>query len=300
MKESVSVIIPTCNRSHLLPKTIASVLSQTFEVSEILIIDDFSDSEHLYILDEIVKKSSLISVLRQSTKKGVSACRNIGLDQCKGEYIIFLDDDDTLHPNMVEDSILKFRSDPSMDAVGCRGDILRFSGADAVHNQRTFVRKEILKATYSFGLDTYPGIHFLMYHPLIHSLVMKRKMIGDVRFPTDLVMGEDCYFFLTLIKNGATFGYIEKTRVYVRIHHGNNSHLAGYDVKEQFYKKLLASGLCGKKEAAIVHMQLFYTLLKKGKPSCIPYFFKGVSQPIIFYKFIRYQLRIRARAFSRS
>ncbi|WP_025740592.1 glycosyltransferase family 2 protein [Aquimarina pacifica] len=297
MRESISVIIPTYNRSNLLPDSVASVLSQSFSVSEILIVDDCSDTKHLEALDEVIKKSPLIRVLKQQVKKGVSACRNIGLNEAKGQYVVFLDDDDTLHTNMIEDAILAFREDGATDIIGCRGEVVNSLGEPSVNSLRALIRKETLRTNYTYGLGNSPSLHFLMYHPLIHSLVIKRSIIGNIRFPEGLIMGEDCYFFLSLVQNGARFGYIEKVNVNVRIHDGNSSHLANLDVKEDFYKELLGSELCGKLESAIIEMQLFYALLKKRKPRCIFHLIRSLSQPLLFLRFFRYQFRIRTNAF---
>ncbi len=94
----VSVIIPTFNRSHLLEKTINSVLKQTFRDFEIIIIDDGSTDNTQILLN----KYSLVKLTVLSENKGVSYARNRGIELAKGNYISFLDSDDLWETKKLE------------------------------------------------------------------------------------------------------------------------------------------------------------------------------------------------------
>ena len=95
----VSIIIPTYNRADYLEETIESVISQTFDNWECLIVDDGSTDNSKYIIDAVIAKDSRFhSYSRVDTNrpKGVSSCRNIGIEKATSSYIIFLDSDDLL------------------------------------------------------------------------------------------------------------------------------------------------------------------------------------------------------------
>ncbi len=105
---SVSIIIPTYNRAHLINRAIKSVLSQTLQNFEIIVVDDNSNDN----VEEIVKgfnDERIIYVLHKKTRGG-SAARNTGIKKSRGKYIAFLDDDDKWLPAKLEKQIEKFYS----------------------------------------------------------------------------------------------------------------------------------------------------------------------------------------------
>lgn len=104
MQPLISVIIPTYNRSHLIGETLESVLKQTYENWECLVIDDGSTDDTRAIMDIYTKKDSrIIYYPRPKNRlKGANACRNYGFKISKGEYINWFDDDDLMHPEKLE------------------------------------------------------------------------------------------------------------------------------------------------------------------------------------------------------
>src|SRR6185295_12532492 len=95
----VSVLIPTRNRAGLLRATIASVLAQTFQDFEIVIIDDASDDDTPSVIAGLA--DARIRYFRYAENLGEAASRNAGLAHAGGDYIAFLDDDDTWLPDKV-------------------------------------------------------------------------------------------------------------------------------------------------------------------------------------------------------
>lgn len=103
----VSVIIPTYNRAHLLERAIRSVLNQTFQDFELIVVDDGSTDE----TNKIIGIFNLdIYYIRHDKNKGVSAARNTGLRYSKGNYIAFLDSDDEWLPQKLERQIKVFEN----------------------------------------------------------------------------------------------------------------------------------------------------------------------------------------------
>mgnify|MGYP000315577735 FL=1 len=99
MDHLISIIIPVYNVENLLPLTLNSVLNQSYQNLEIILIDDGSTDTSLSICEEYAKKDVRIKVFHQENS-GVSVARNIGLSFAKGEYIGFVDSDDMIHPDM--------------------------------------------------------------------------------------------------------------------------------------------------------------------------------------------------------
>src|SRR5437763_3474379 len=95
--QKVSVIIPTYNRAKLLAACLSSVLHQTHQNLEALVIDDGSTDETPALLQTLAKGDPRLRLLHQD-HKGAQAARNLGFQMATGEFINFLDDDDLWHP----------------------------------------------------------------------------------------------------------------------------------------------------------------------------------------------------------
>lgn len=101
MVSLVSIIIPTYNRAHLIAATLDSIQAQSYTNWECLVIDDGSKDNTENIIEKYSEKDHRFRFLkRPNTKqKGANACRNFGLEQCKGELVNFFDSDDIMHPD---------------------------------------------------------------------------------------------------------------------------------------------------------------------------------------------------------
>ncbi len=111
---TVSIIIPTYNREHLLGRAIQSVLDQTYQNFELIIVDDGSTDD----TEKLVKSfnSEKIRYIRHGENKGPSAARNTGIQSAKGDYIAFQDSDDEWMPRKLEKQIRAFET--ASPAVG--------------------------------------------------------------------------------------------------------------------------------------------------------------------------------------
>jgi glycosyltransferase involved in cell wall biosynthesis len=103
-KPSVSIIMATYNRAHFIVETLQSIQKQTFEAWECLIIDDGGTDNTLDTITPIIEKDKRFKYLKRTGNytKGLPGCRNYGLDLAKGNYVIFFDDDDIVHPQNLE------------------------------------------------------------------------------------------------------------------------------------------------------------------------------------------------------
>lgn len=109
-----SVIVPTHNRAHLLPRAIQSVLNQTFSDFELIVVDDASRDSTA----EVIKSSQddRLIYTRRKESGGAAAARNSGIVKARGEYISFLDDDDEYLPEFLEKTFQVFN--PASQSVG--------------------------------------------------------------------------------------------------------------------------------------------------------------------------------------
>ena len=105
----VSIIIPFYNVAPYFEECLSSVVNQTYRNLEIILVDDCGNDCSLDIAQKFAKNDSRIKLLKHSKNKGLAEARNTGLLQATGEYIFFLDSDDYLELNIIEELYRKIR-----------------------------------------------------------------------------------------------------------------------------------------------------------------------------------------------
>lgn len=126
-----SVIIPTFNRAHTIIETLDSVKSQTYRPIEIVIVDDGSVDETRTMIAAWTEKNQELQLkisYNYQDNAGSSAARNRGIAICKGEFIQFLDSDDTIYPNRLEKLVEKFEEGYEFIETGFEGFIINTQG----------------------------------------------------------------------------------------------------------------------------------------------------------------------------
>jgi len=113
---TVSVIIPTYNRTHLIGRAIQSVLEQSYQDFEIIVVDDGSTDNTEEAIKKFQEQDKRIKYIKHEKNRGGSAGRNTGIKAAKGKYIGLLDDDDEWLPEKLEKQVIKFQN--SSEKVG--------------------------------------------------------------------------------------------------------------------------------------------------------------------------------------
>ena len=108
MKKNVSVIIPTFNRAAFLPKTIQSVLDQTAQDFEIILVDDGSTDNTAEVLDEFKDRLTYI----KQTNQGPASARNTGIKKSQGKFLAFVDSDDWWDKNKLAIQLAEMEKNP--------------------------------------------------------------------------------------------------------------------------------------------------------------------------------------------
>ena len=102
MRPEISVIIPVFKVEKYLRECVDSVLSQTFANFECIVVDDCSPDNCPAICDEYAEMDSRVKVIHNTQNQGQSLVRETGLSRSSGNYILFVDSDDWIEPNMLE------------------------------------------------------------------------------------------------------------------------------------------------------------------------------------------------------
>lgn len=126
-QKRVSVIIPTYSRPNNIMRAVKSVLSQTYENIELIIVDDNGigtpyQKETEKLLSELINKGEIKYIKHQTNKNG-SAARNTGFKASSGYYVNFLDDDDEFAPTKIAKQVAKLESEPTYDACYCNTEV---------------------------------------------------------------------------------------------------------------------------------------------------------------------------------
>lgn len=111
MNDLISVIIPTYNRGKLITKSIKSVLNQTYQNIEVIIVDDGSIDNTETVVKKI--KDKRVKYYKYQNNKGACYARNYGIKKAKGKYIAFQDSDDIYHEDKLEKQILNMKKNNS-------------------------------------------------------------------------------------------------------------------------------------------------------------------------------------------
>ncbi|MBD2387134.1 glycosyltransferase family 2 protein [Cylindrospermum sp. FACHB-282] len=112
---TVSVIIPTYQRGHIVSQAINSVLAQTYSDYEIIVINDGSQDNTSQVLAQFSDHHRITAI--HQANQGLSAARNAGIRSAKGKYIAFLDDDDLWEPQKLEKQISVLEANPGIGLI---------------------------------------------------------------------------------------------------------------------------------------------------------------------------------------
>jgi glycosyltransferase involved in cell wall biosynthesis len=132
-KPIVSVVIPTYNRAQWLRRAIMSVLNQTFQDYEIIVVDDGSSDNTQQVENGI--RDRRIRYVRHDGNRGASTARNSGIRAARGEYIGFLDDDDEWLPQKLEKQLDKFNfSSANVGAIYTGSSVVSARTGSIIHS----------------------------------------------------------------------------------------------------------------------------------------------------------------------
>lgn len=112
----ISVVVCTYNRAQYLERCIESVIHQTFQNWELLIVDDGSQDETFTIVNSYVQKFANIRYLKHQNRRQALA-KNVGIQASFGQFITFLDSDDAYHPDHLESRLSYLKSHPELDLI---------------------------------------------------------------------------------------------------------------------------------------------------------------------------------------
>ena len=204
MDPLLSVIIPVYNAEQRIEACLTSLMQQTYDEIEFILIDDGSTDRSCEIMKEFVQRDRRMQLIEQ-TNAGVSAARNAGINAAKGEYVGFVDADDWIEPRMYE-SLMKSAVSSNSDIVVC-GYYVDYPG-----NRVAGASLEEFHAE----LDSLDGLATVLAtrNRFVWTRIFRRSILDSVRFREDIHWGEDTLFVVE-----AAMGAARTTVVHMPLYH---------------------------------------------------------------------------------
>lgn len=193
--EKVSVITPAYNAERFIADTIESILNQTYQNFELIIVDDCSSDKTEQIIKDYMEKDDRIQYKKLKGNSGAAVVRNTAIEMSNGRYLAFLDSDDIWDNTKLE---------KQLDFMKKKKIGFSFSSYRLMNEDGEMLNKEIhVPETIS-----YKG---LLKNTIIGCLtvVLDREVVGDVKMP-NIRAGQDTATWLSILKRGfLAYGYNE-------------------------------------------------------------------------------------------
>lgn len=195
----ISVIIPVYKVEKYLDRCLQSVTKQTYDNLEIILVDDGSPDNCPQICDEWAKKDNRIIVIHKENA-GVSSARNLGLDKATGEYVTFVDSDDTIDESMYE-KMMKLMKD-NVDLVFCRFKFISLNGE--IENVKEINITELEKDKNNVESFYYRPTKYYKNQNTMGSIwrvIFRNKLLktNNLNFNTGIKIQEDKEFVLRVL-----------------------------------------------------------------------------------------------------
>lgn len=208
MKQSlVSIVIPVYNVEPYLRECLDSVVGQSYKNLEILIVDDASTDGSYDICREYAKNDERIHLFKNEVNRGLSATRNLALDNAHGDYIGFVDSDDFIDPNMYDIMVKKLEAD-NADMAMCNYYWTNEAGEKTSnyvsHNQDRKVK----------GIEKLRE-NALTVNNCVWNKLFKKKLFEDIRFPEGRLF-EDIFIIHEIIDKASSVSVTKESLYYYR------------------------------------------------------------------------------------
>lgn len=185
MTEKISVIVPVYNAEPYLKRCLSSILGQSYEILEVILIDDGSMDRSGEVCEIYAKQDSRVHVIHQENQ-GPSSARNRGLDMAGGDWIIFVDSDDYIEPDMCS-YLLQLAQRQDADLAQCGAMV-----EGGTRSRRILCSKEEL--VLMRGVQDFEAKTWQLFGNEVWGKLYRRETVRRAKFDTICRIGEDLHF----------------------------------------------------------------------------------------------------------
>ena len=235
-KSLISIIVPVYNVEKYLRECLDSIMSQTYQNFECLLINDGSPDHSADICREYVEKDSRFRYFEKENG-GVSSARNLGIEHSKGEYITFIDSDDWVESDYVEtlyDELIKENADIAVSTYKRfeMGDNCWYVHAfQRGYDKKVFTNKKFMDELLS--LDGFDNSYRFVSGKLVH-----RNMLENIAFNVATTFGEDMEFWFKIYMVSDRVVYVNKDTYNYRTDERISKHLTLDAVRSDIQQRL--------------------------------------------------------------
>ncbi|MBQ6717874.1 MAG: glycosyltransferase [Clostridia bacterium] len=230
----VSIIIPMYNSQDKINKCINSVVKQTYKKIEILLVNDGSTDNSLSICNDIAKADNRIKII-DIENQGVSVARNIGIQQAKGDYIMFVDSDDYVENTIVEKLLNNLiENDADISQCGCNvannnGKILKTYNVPYYNilNREEIIKKIVLPLFGKIKVDSVAIQGFCV------CKLFKKDIINNIRFNVEQRIYQDRCFNIDAYLNAQKTSFIDEQLYYYVVNSTSSTQRKRDDIWKQ-------------------------------------------------------------------
>lgn len=272
--DKISIVVAVYNAEKTLKKCVESLLNQTYNNIEIILVNDCSKDNSLDICTEYSKTNDNVKVISNEKNSGVSATRNNGINNSTGEYICFVDSDDYVESNYIEVLYYYYQKCNTVPICG-------FVYHDEYNHAKPVKyswsgNEELVSLGEAFRLKSE------LYLTALWNKLFDRRLIVEknIRFDTNISVGEDLRFSIEYFdKNNISEVYVIKKSLYHYMKLSGNSLISGFvdDFDREKKSLLLIKNLANKYkenvdkeyEKAIeqVKISMIYLIMREKKLS---------------------------------
>ncbi|MCL4430964.1 MAG: glycosyltransferase [Epsilonproteobacteria bacterium] len=224
----ITVIVPLYNGERFIAETIESVLSQTYQNFELIVVDDCSTDNSCDIIQTYASIDPRIILIRSETNFGGPAKpRNIGIKHARGEFIAFLDADDVWKPHKLQTQVDFLTANMDIDMVYSPAVIMDENGATSQ------AKKQVLLSILSLFMHPKNTIFYLNFIN-INTLMIRNPIFNTFIEDKKLVAIEDWIFHILNFQAGKQGKLLDEALIYYRIHSASISSRAS----DKSYRKI--------------------------------------------------------------
>lgn len=273
----ISVIVPIYNSSKYLEKCLNSLINQTIKEIEIIVVNDESSDNSLEIAQDMAKRDSRIRVFDRK-HAGLSAVRNYGIEQAKGEYIGFVDSDDYVEKEMFA-TLLAMIKDNAADISVC-GWYLVENGNTRICNFKT--TRKILNNEQATDML----LNHVSFDNFACNKLFKRKLFEEIKYPEGKLL-EDLLTIYKLINKSDKI-VVDSIPLYYYVLHENS-------ITSKLQKQVNQEAFDVFKKRKDDLLQMYPKLIKKIQANyftaCKTYFIISINSEIRNQEFERDRIK---------
>lgn len=196
----VSLVVPVYNAEKYIDRCINSIIGQTYQNIELILVDDGSTDQSYEICSNWSKLDKRVKFFHQENA-GVSAARNMALGHCEGQYIVFVDADDYIESTFCSE-MTHIMDENKVDVVFCEHKKVFLNAKQSITGENS--GKVSIIPSYKYEYD---GVK---ERRAIWGAIYKAELISGLKFPDEIAIGEDALFLINVINRVSRIAYYDK------------------------------------------------------------------------------------------